>query len=212
LLVLLTDTDGLYDADPKSNPNARPLRTVERITDGMLAMARGPGSGFSSGGMFSKVRAADVATRGGVPAVIARGEGLELERLLAGEEIGTFFVPSSHRLRGRKKWMAFNPAPEGVVLVDQGAARAIARQGRSLLPAGVIGARGSFAMGSVVSIQDEAGHEIARGLSNFSAADLERIKGLTSRRIAELLGGEAAFEEVVHRDNLAVVEREGSEE
>ncbi len=212
LLVLLTDTDGLYDADPKSHPDARPVRTVERITEGMLAMARGPGSAFSSGGMASKVRAADVATRGGVAAVIARGEGLELERILAGEEVGTFFVPATRRLRGRKKWMAFNPSPEGVVVVDEGAARAVARQGRSLLPAGVTGTRGSFTMGSVVSIQDEAGREIARGLSNYSAVDLERIKGLTTQRIAELLGGEAEFQEVVHRDNLAVLDREGGEQ
>lgn len=211
LLVLLTDTDGLYDADPKGNPDARPLATVERITEELAATARGKGSEFSAGGMSSKLRAADIATRGGAATIIARGEGFQLDRILSGEEIGTYFVPARRRLKGRKKWMAFNPSTDGVIVVDRGAAAAIARQGRSLLPAGVTQASGSFTMGGVVSIQDENGREIARGLSNFSAAELERIKGLTSRRITELLGGEAAFAEVVHRDNLVLVDGPGGE-
>lgn len=208
LLVILTDTDGVYDANPKTHRDARPLRTVERIGDAVVAAAEGAGSAFSSGGMASKIRAADIAVRAGVGVVIAKGEGLDLARILDGEEIGTYFVPAARRLRGRKKWMAFTPATGGVIEVDRGAERAIVRQGRSLLPAGVKSARGGFAVGEVVAIRGEDGSEIARGLSNYSCEDLERIKGLNSARIASVLGVEAAFAEVVHRDNLVVLDRE----
>jgi len=208
LLIILTDTDGVYDADPKPHRAARPLRTVERITDDLLAFASGKGSDFSSGGMASKIRAADIATRAGVGVVIAKGEGVDLARILDGEPIGTYFVPAARRLRGRKKWMAFNPSTEGAIVVDRGAERAVVREGRSLLPAGVREARGGFPMGGVVSIRAEDGREIARGLSNYSCEDLERIKGLNSARIAAVLGVEAAFAEVVHRDNLVVVDRD----
>jgi len=208
LLVILTDTDGVYDANPKTHRDARPLRTVERITDELVAAAAGKGSDFSSGGMASKIRAADVAVRAGVGVVIAKGEGFDLGRVLDGEEIGTWFVPAARRLRGRKKWMAFNPSTEGAIVVDRGAERAVVRQGRSLLPAGVKDASGGFPMGGVVSIRSEDGREIARGLSNYSCGDLERIRGMNSARIAAVLGVEAAFAEVVHRDNLVVVDRD----
>jgi glutamate 5-kinase len=212
LLIILTDTDGLYDANPKTHRDARPVRTVERITDGLVATAEGKGSAFSSGGMASKIRAADIAARAGVGVVIAKGEGLDLERILDGDEIGTYFVPAARRLRGRKKWMALNPRTEGVVTVDRGAERAIVRQGRSLLPAGVKAASGEFSVGGVVSIRGEDGREIARGLSNYAREDLERICGINSARIAEVLGVEAAFAEVVHRDNLVVVDQGDSDE
>ena len=205
LLVILTDTEGVYERNPREHPEAAVLRTVARVTDTVLAGAKGKGSDFSSGGMESKIRAADIATRSGAAVVIARGAGMDLGRLLAGEEIGTFFVPARRRIKGRKKWMAFNPQIEGAVVVDGGARKAILRQGRSLLPAGVKGIKGTFAMGSVISIQDEEGREVARGLCNFSSEELEKIRGLNTRRIPEILGAEAIFDEVVHRDNLVVV-------
>jgi glutamate 5-kinase len=206
LLVMLTDTDGVFDRNPKMHADARPLRTVEKVTDAVLAGAAGKGSLFSTGGMESKIRAADIATRSGVGVVIARGDGLDLGGILSGAEIGTWFVPARRRMRGRKKWMAFNPQTEGAIVVDGGAEKAICRQGRSLLPAGVKGIRGAFAMGSVISIIDEQGREVARGLSNFSSDELEKIRGLNTKRIPEVLGAEAFFEEVVHRDNLVIVD------
>jgi glutamate 5-kinase len=208
LLIILTDTDGVYTENPREHPEAAVLRTVARVTDAVLAGAKGKGSDLSSGGMESKIRAADIATRSGTAVVIGRGAGVDLERLLAGEEIGTFFVPARRRMKGRKKWMAFNPQTEGAVVVDGGARKAILRQGRSLLPAGVKGIKGTFAMGSVISIQDEDGRELARGLCNFSSEELEKIRGLNTRKIPEILGAEAIFDEVVHRDNLVVVARE----
>jgi glutamate 5-kinase len=211
LLILLTDTDGVYDKNPREHPEALVLRTVTRVTDAMLAGAKGKGSDFSSGGMESKIRAAEVATRSGTAVVIARGAGVDLEKVLRGEEVGTFFVPASRKMKGRKKWMAFTPQTDGAVVVDSGARKAILRQGRSLLPAGVKGIKGSFAMGSVIAIQDEEGNELARGLCNFSSEELEKIRGLNTKRIPEILGAEAVFDEVVHRDNLVVIVREEQE-
>ena len=205
LLVMLTDTDGVFDMNPKTHAEARVLRTVEKVTDAVLAGAEGKGSSFSSGGMESKIRAADIATRSGVGVVIARGEGLDLPGIFEGREIGTWFVPTARRMKGRKKWMAFNPRTEGSIVVDRGAERALLKQGRSLLPAGVKEIRGAFALGSVVSILNEDGSEVARGLSNFSSDDLERIRGMNTKKIPEILGEEAFFDEVVHRDNLVIV-------
>ncbi len=211
LLIILTDTDGVFDRNPRTHPDAKILRTVEKVTERVLAGAEGKGSDFSSGGMESKIRAADIATRSGVGVVIARGDGLDLAGILAGREIGTYFVPARRHMRGRKKWMAFNPQTEGVVVVDQGAEEAILKKGRSLLPAGVKDVRGTFALGSVVSIQDEAGLELARGLCNFSSEELSKIRGLNTKRIPQVLGAEANFDEVVHRDNLVIVAREETE-
>ena len=205
LLVILTDTEGVFDHNPHTHADARILHTVEKVTDTVLAGAEGKGSAFSSGGMESKIRAADIATRSGVGVVIARGDGIDLTGILAGQEIGTYFVPAVRRMKGRKKWMAFNPRTEGAIVVDRGAERAILRQGRSLLPAGVKDIRGAFAIGSVVSILDEDGHEVARGLSNFASEELSKIRGLNTKKIAEVLGIEEHFDEVVHRDNLVVM-------
>jgi len=210
LLVILTDTDGVYDRNPRLHPGAKILRTVEKVTPAVLSGTEGKGSAFSSGGMESKVRAADIATRSGVNVVIARGDGLDLSGILEGREIGTWFVPTPRRMKGRKKWMAFNPRTEGAIVVDRGAERALVRQGRSLLPAGVKAIRGSFAMGSVVSILDEAGTEVARGLTNFSSEDLEKIRGLNTKKIPEVLGEEAYFPEVVHRDNLVITVKDST--
>src|SRR5208337_1327754 len=197
LLVILTDTDGVYDSNPKTHADAHVLRTVEKVTDTVLAGAEGKGSSFSTGGMESKIRSADIATRSGVGVVIARGEGLDLLGILEGREIGTWFVPAVRRMKGRKKWMAFNPRTDGAIVVDRGAQRALLEQGRSLLPAGVKEIRGAFALGSVVSILNEDGSEVARGLSNFSSDDLERIRGMNTKKIPEILGEEAFFDEVV---------------
>ena len=205
LLVILTDEDGVFDKNPKEHADARPIRTVERVTEKVLAAAAGKGSAFSSGGMSSKIKAAEVATKSGVGVIIARGEGLDLTALLDGGSVGTYFIPVERRIKGRKKWMAFNPQTEGVIVVDAGAEKAIVQHGKSLLPAGVKEARGSFTMGSVVSIQSEGGKEIARGLSNFDVQELMKIRGLNSKKIPETLGVEASFEEVVHRDNLVIV-------
>lgn len=129
LLVLLTDTDGVMDKNPHEHEDARPVRTVERITDSVLASAQGKGSAFSSGGMLSKIRAAEVATKSGTGVIIAKGDGLDLSGLLEGKETGTWFVPAPRKMTGKKKWMAFTPQTEGTVVVDAGAEKAIVDHG-----------------------------------------------------------------------------------
>jgi glutamate 5-kinase len=205
LLVLLSDIDGFYSADPKTDPAATLIPTVERVEDGLFDLARGKGSAFSLGGMESKLHAARIATSSGVAMIIARGKSADLSSVFAGEETGTFFVPAPRHIRGRRKWIAFNPRIGGRVVIDAGGGRAIVEGRKSLLPAGVTGVDGRFARGSTVAIVDADGREIARGLTNFSSDEIERIKGLRSDKIAQVLGSESYFEEVVHRDNMVVM-------
>ncbi len=210
LLVMLTDTDGVFDMNPKTHADARVLRTVEKVTDAVLAGAEGKGSSFSSGGMESKIRAADIATRSGVGVVIARGEGLDLPGILEGQ--GDRDVVRAHGAphEGAQEVDGVQPAArKGPSWWTAAPERAILKQGRSLLPAGVKEIRGSFAHGQRgLHSQDEDGSEVARGLSNFSSEELEKIRGLNTKKIPEILGEEAYFDEVVHRDNL-VDRREG---
>lgn len=205
LLLILTDTDGVYDMNPKDGADAKVIREISRITPELFEGTWGKGSTFSSGGMASKLKAAEIATKSGVGVIIANGKNIDLDAIFRGEEIGTFFIPSEKRLRGRKKWIAFNPKVGGVIIIDKGGERAIVVEKKSLLPAGVKGVIGNFKIGSNVSIQNEDGKEIARGLSNFSSDELRRIMGLNTWRIPEVLGTSTYFDEVVHRDNMVIL-------
>jgi glutamate 5-kinase len=205
LLVLLTDVDGLYTADPSRDPRATKLDTVEAITDEILKMAGGHEDGVSVGGMVTKLQAAQKAAASGVPMVIASGrEPGVLARILSGEPVGTYFVPKADRLGARKRWIAFAVAPQGRLAVDAGAARALTRQGRSLLPSGVTGVEGEFGAGEVVAVVDADGHEFARGLANFDASELRRIRGAKTQELAARLGYKSV-DEVIHRDNLVIL-------
>jgi glutamate 5-kinase len=162
-------------------------------------------SALSTGGMESKLRAAEIATRGGIGTIIANGKCIDLTSLLSGDPIGTYFVPETKKLRGRKKWIAFNPKTEGVIIIDPGGEAAIVADKKSLLPAGVREVVGDFRIGSNVSIQNEERREIARGLSNFSSEEINLIKGLNTKHIPEVLGTESYFDEIVHRDNMVIL-------
>ncbi len=205
LLVLMTDIDGLYDRNPKTSGEATIIRTQKGIGEDLIRSARGKGSIFSSGGMDSKLRAARVATQSGIGVIIANGRTANIQDILAGKEIGTYFVPVGQRIKGRKKWIAFNPNIEGRVVIDAGGESAIVVDRKSLLPAGVVEVAGTFPMGSNVSILNESKREIARGLINFSSEDLDRIKGLRTEKIPQVLGTGHYFEEVVHRDNMVII-------
>jgi glutamate 5-kinase len=205
LLVLLSDIDGFYSADPKTDPSATLIPTVEKVEDRLFELARGKGSVFSLGGMESKLHAARIATSSGVAMIIARGKTADLAAVFAGAEAGTYFVPAPRHIRGRRKWIAFNPRIGGRVVIDAGGGRAIIEGGKSLLPAGVTAVDGRFARGSTVAIVDTRGRELARGLTNFSSDEIERIKGLRSDKIPQVLGSGIYFEEVVHRDNMVVI-------
>jgi len=205
LLLILTDIDGVYDKNPKQNRGARILKTIPQITHAVLESARGKGSLFSSGGMESKLFAARIATKGGVGVIIGNGKAVDLKKIITGEEIGSYCPPSTKRIKGRKKWIAFNSKIEGSVYIDRGGEKAIVEEKKSLLPVGVLSVKGEFGVGGNISIRNEGDEEIARGLSNFSSEELNRIKGLRTKMIPETLGVDTYFEEVVHRDNMVIL-------
>jgi len=205
LLIILTDIEGLCDSDPRVNPNARCIPLVEEIDVDMGGIVGGTKSETSVGGMISKIQAARKASRFGIPTVVARGtkEGV-LHQILKGKEIGTLILPKGEALSSRKHWIAFNPKPKGEVMVDDGAKKAIVQKGKSLLPSGVVKIRGSFDRGDLVTCQGPRGKQFARGLVNYSATELEKIKGLRSDQIESTLGYKYS-DEVIHRDDLVVL-------
>ena len=205
LLVLLTDVDGLYTADPARDAAATRLDTVDTISDAVFAMAGVHEDGVSVGGMATKLQAAQKAAASGVPMVIASGrEPGVLARILSGEPVGTYFVPKADRLGARKRWIAFAAPPLGRLTVDEGAVRALTRHGRSLLPSGVTDVGGEFGAGDVVAVVDGAGREVARGLVNFDIGELRRIRGAQTHDIEARLGYKSV-DEVIHRDNLVIL-------
>ena len=205
LLVLLTDVDGLYTADPARDPTATKLDTVEVLTEEIRQLAWNRATGTSVGGMATKLEAAQKAAASGVPLVIARGseEGV-LRRILGGEMVGTYFAPRADRLQARKRWIAFAVPPTGRLAVDAGARRALADEGKSLLPSGLVAVEGDFAAGDVVAVIDAAGAEFARGLVNFDAGDVRKIRGAKTREI-EVRLGYRSVDEIIHRDNLVIL-------
>ena len=206
LLVILTDLDGLYTADPRRDPNAKLVHEVPRRSTGLHFWADDSGTGLSTGGMATKVEAARAAAASGVPTIIANGlvEGI-LGRIVRGEAVGTIFQASASRMRGRKRWLAFATERRGRIIVDAGAKEALIHHGKSLLPSGVISVDGGFEGGEVVSLCDIDGVEFARGVASYDAAQVERIKGIRSNQIEDALGAKP-FDEVVHRDNLVILE------
>ncbi len=205
LLIILTDTDGLYDRDPKRNPNARLLPLVEKIDEDIEKLAEGTTSRTGTGGMVTKVEAARCASAFGTPAIIANGKRQKtLTGIFSAREVGTLFLPQENKLKSRKHWIAYNVRPKGCLVVDRGAFRAVVRDGKSLLPSGLKEVRGSFERGELVRCLDIQEVEFARGLVNYSSAELARIKGLNTREIERCLGYHY-YDEVIHRDDLVVL-------
>jgi glutamate 5-kinase len=206
LLVMLTDQEGLYTADPRTAPEARLVPVVSSPFPSDAFWAGPTRTAVGIGGMASKVEAARLATASHVPAIVANGFTADiLIRLLTGESLGTLFLPRAVRMGGRKRWLAFAARPQGGVRVDAGAKRALIHQGRSLLPSGVQGTVKQFHVGDVVSVLGAEGEEFARGLVNYSAEEVERIKGRRSTEIEGVLGYKHS-DEVIHRDNLVLLE------
>lgn len=208
LLLILSDVDGVYTADPRQDPTARLINTVEDI-DSLGVAAGGAGTDRGTGGMATKLQAARIATRSGVPMIIARGSCDNIiHAVLTAQPVGTLFVPEEAKLNSRKRWLAFYQRPRGRVVVDDGAAAALVKAGKSLLPIGVTRVEGSFRKGDLIAVTDLQGREIARGLSNYGADELSRIRGRRSREIEAVLGYKAC-DEVIHRDNLVICGNEG---
>jgi len=204
LLLILSDIDALYTADPRRDPEATRIPEVRAIDDTIYALAGGSNI-RGTGGMLTKIHAADLATHGGTAVVIASGAVPDIiRRVLEGEPLGTRFPPIASRLESRKRWVLAETVRHSRVLTDDGAARALRDGGKSLLPAGIVGVEGDFERGQTVRIYAGAGQEIARGLAQYGARDLRLIKGLRSSQIAETLGYDYG-PEVVHRDDMVLL-------
>ncbi|MEK6666191.1 MAG: glutamate 5-kinase [candidate division NC10 bacterium] len=205
LLVILTDVDGLYTGDPRVDPEARRLDTVDAVTEEIERLVWDADGQVSVGGMSTKLEAARKVTSSGIPMVIASGRVPgTLRRVLRGEPLGTYFVPRGDRLAGRKRWIAFAVPPQGRLTVDAGARSALVERGKSLLPSGVVEVEGEFHAGEVVSLSAADGKEFARGLTNYDAAELRKIQGAKTKDLEERLGYKS-FDEVIHRDNLVLL-------
>jgi len=204
LLLLLTDTAGLYTADPRRNPDAQLISQVENIDSYIEHLAANTRSRLGTGGMVTKIEAAKLATASGVTVVIADGREPDIiSRLVTGEAIGTRFLPKS-KLDSRKRWMLSGLAIRGKLMVDSGAAIALRKQKRSLLAAGIQRVEGNFQRGDIVHVCDPQGSRLGYGITNYSSADINIIKGAHSNRIASLLGYDYGSE-VVHRNNLILL-------
>jgi len=204
-LFLLTDVDRLYSDDPRRNPDAQPILRVYRIDQlKEQVQASDRGSRWGTGGMVTKITAAQIATGAGVRTVITDGRSPQnIERILNGESLGTHFEPQERLTPARKRWIAHGLVPAGKLYLDDGAVRAIRDAGKSLLAAGIIGIEGDFDPQESVQLCDRYGEEIARGLVNYASQELHRIKGCHSEAIASILGHPGA-ETIVHRDNLTL--------
>lgn len=203
-LINLTDIDGLFDKDPRVHGDARLIPVVENIGRRVEQMAGGIPGALGTGGMSTKIKAARKVTMAGIPMVIARGDAPNiLKKVLEGESLGTLFVPKTHRLPSRKCWIAFNLKPQGTLRIDAGAARAVLRDGKSLLPSGIVEVRGDFQVGASVEVTTGNGHVIGVGLVNYNSWDIRKIKGLKTAQIEAFLG-QKTYDEVIHRDNLAI--------
>jgi glutamate 5-kinase len=208
LLIILTDVAGLYDCDPGANAEAELLSAVESIDARIEAMACGPGGSLGTGGMATKLTAAKMVTGMGEEMVIADGRTPRvLQRILAGENLGTAFYPQGDKLASRKRWIAFALRSRGGLTLDAGAAAAVRTGGKSLLPSGIRAVAGNFTQGDCVSLLDERGREFARGLVKYGADEIRKLCGAKTRDIERLLGYKTT-DEVVHRDDLVVLAAE----
>lgn len=205
LHIILSDVEGLYDGDP-SDANSKLISCVPAIDDNVQALVRDKKTGLSKGGMASKLAAARLATSAGASVIIASGRSPNvLAKIMAGEQVGTLFLPLHKSVSPLKRWIGYSAQPRGKIRVDDGAQKAILEKGKSLLAVGVVAVEGDFRKGDVVSLCRADGAEIARGLTNYGAADVTLIKGLKSNQIAVTLS-HAPYAEVVHCDNMALVE------
>ncbi len=203
LLVLLSDVDGLYDGDP-NEPDSPMIPLVKRLDRSILGLVRDRSGGLGKGGMASKLEAARLVTAAGENAIIAGGRTADvLPRIVAAETIGTLILAQGQTVAARKRWIGLTVEPRGCLWLDAGAREAIERDGRSLLPIGVVDVEGDFSKGDVIALRGPEGAAFARGLTNYASEDIRRIKGLKTGRIAAALG-HCPYDEVIHRDNMVI--------
>ncbi len=204
-LIILSDVDGLYTGDPKKDPNAKIIRHVKEFSKEIETIAKPTSTGYGTGGMYSKVLAAKKATSFGVPVHIISGRKAgHIKAVLEGKEIGTFFEPVKERVTSRKGWIAYATRSKGNLYIDDGAVKALIRNGKSLLASGIKKVEGDFDVGDAVYCINEQGEKIAKGLVNYSSCELKLIKGKKSSEIEKILGYKYS-DEVIHRDNMVIL-------
>ena len=205
LLVILSDIDGLYSADPRLHPSAVLIPVVERITAELERGAGDAQTAVGTGGMRSKIMAAKKVGAYGVPLVIINGRKHgALLSLFDGQSIGTIFLPKAERNRSRQHWIAYTASSTGIIVVDEGGRDALVHKGKSLLPGGIVRVEGTFKAGDCVTCSDNRGNVFARGLTKYSSADVDQIKGLKTSQIEAVLGHKD-YDEVIHRDDLVIL-------
>ncbi|WP_312334755.1 glutamate 5-kinase [Anaerospora hongkongensis] len=205
VLIILSDVEGVFTANPQSDPTAALIPEISDITPELEDLAGGPGSMRGTGGMYTKIQAAKIAVNSGVVMVIASGfrDGVVRE-VLSGSNVGTLFLSKESRLHIRKRWLAFGARIRGSVVIDKGCEQAIVTTGSSLLPAGITEVDGEFEQGSTIRVLNSEGREIARGVVNYGSDDVRKIAGVRTQDIIEKLGSKL-YDEVIHRDNMVVL-------
>ncbi|MGA3085017.1 MAG: glutamate 5-kinase [Thermodesulfobacteriota bacterium] len=208
LLIVLTDTEGLYDRDPREDPKARLIPMVERV-DGKVVDYTSKYSGeWGLGGMRSKIMAARKVTAGGIPVIVANGrKSGVLKEIIKGKPLGTLFLPQKPLLSRKKHWIAFTLKPKGEIVVDEGAKKAVTEKGKSLLPSGVVEVRGRFGIGACISLVDQTDRVVGKGLVNYSSSDIMKIRGLKTSEIEKRLEFKYS-DEVIHRNNMVITKAE----
>ncbi len=203
ILAILTDVDGFFDSDPKSNPNAKLIRTIEKIDDDILSCAKNTVSKFTTGGMKRKMEASGRVAKAGVEVFIGNGFKVSIKKIIEGDEIGTYIKKTAKIMQARERWLGFTPSEKGQIFVDEGAYNALTKKKSSLLASGIVNINGEFGKGSLVSVffKDT---KIAQGLSNFSSKEIEALKGKKSSEFHKYLK-DPGYEEVIHRNNMFLV-------
>ncbi|MBR1681656.1 glutamate 5-kinase, partial [bacterium] len=205
LLLILSDINGLYDSNPKTNPQAKIINEVEDVTDDIMKMASGASDG-GRGGMKTKLEAARLVTRSGGKVLITNGKTPHvIKDTFEGNYLGTMFFPANASLSGKKRWIGYATNIIGKIVVNQGAKKAVLEKGSSLLPIGVVDVINEFKRGEVISILDENKEEIARGITNYSSDECKRIMGQHSDNILEILGSKT-YDEIIVRDNITTLQ------
>ena len=204
IFVNLTDVGGLYDRNPHTDASATHIPVVSRVSTTLHKFVSDKKNEISVGGMETKLKAAAMVTRAGIVALIGNGYENNVRDILRDPEFATLFLPSPKKMSSRHRWIAFSGQSNGIIVVDDGASKALVKKGKSLLPAGIKSVEGTFKAGDMVDICTEDTTTIARGLSNFSAEELDIIKGSKSTKIASLLG-QKKFDEAIHRNNLVII-------
>ncbi|MDH5173709.1 MAG: glutamate 5-kinase [Elusimicrobiota bacterium] len=204
-LVILTDVDGFFSADPRAEKKVKLLKEIGAITAELEEKASGRGTQRGTGGMVTKLEAARIATASGITMYIANGNKEKvLKKIWEGENPGTKFLAGKAKIVSRKRWIAFDTRIEGKITVDAGAREALLKRGKSLLPSGISRLEGRFNTGACVAVVDMEGKEFARGLTSYSSDEIEKIKGKKSSQIEKTLGYKD-YDEVIHRDNLVIL-------